>query len=86
MCVKMALIGLLGRPRSIGGLNRMAKKTHVPKLLLLAHALCRGIAVSTPIIQRSFPENTAVLAALAAANAACAALGTELETLRTIGD
>ena len=63
----------------------MARRTHVPKIIRVAHALCRAIAIGTPIIQRYYPEDELVLTLLAAANEACAALGSHLETLRETG-
>lgn len=63
----------------------MARRTHVPKLIKIAHALCAAISIATPIIQRYFPEDETVLTLLAAAQEACAALGVHLETLREAG-
>lgn len=64
----------------------MAKRTGVPSLISIAHELCRLITKFTPVITSLYPSNTALLAALAAANAACAALETELQAVRDIGD
>jgi len=64
----------------------MTKRTYVPSLLFLATRLCRLIARATPIITSTYPGNTALLAALAAANAACATLGEELSKVREYGD
>lgn len=62
----------------------MARRTHVPKLLRIAHALCKAITIATPIIQRYYPEDQTILTLLAAAQEACAALGVHLETLRDV--
>ena len=64
----------------------MTSRTGVPTLLRVAHQLCKYIVKFTPIIQRTYPTNTAILTALAAANTACAALGEELEAIRQYGD
>lgn len=64
----------------------MAKRTGVPTLMKWATFLCRAIAKFTPVIAAAFPENTALLAALAAANTACQQLNAELAQVREYGD
>jgi hypothetical protein len=64
----------------------MSHRTGVPSLIWVARRLCLLVVQFTPVIQRTYPENTALLAALAAANAACSVLGTELEAVREYGD
>jgi len=64
----------------------MARRTGVPTLLTIATKMCQYITKFTPAIVQSYPSNAALLAALAAANAACSALGTELAAVREYGD
>jgi len=52
----------------------------------VAKRLCYLINAFTPVIQKKYPTNAALLAALAAANAACAVLQSELVTVREFGD
>lgn len=51
----------------------------------VARNLCRLITAFTPTIQRLYPSNAALLAALAAANAACAVLQQEVQEQRSPG-
>jgi len=55
-------------------------------MLFIAQRLCALITRYTPIIVTLFPANAALLAALAAANTACAALSQELSAVREYGD
>jgi hypothetical protein len=48
--------------------------------------MCDLIVRFTPTIQSLYPSNAALLAALAAANTACAALHVELSVVREVGD
>lgn len=64
----------------------MARRTGVPSLILVARRMCILIAKFTPIITALYPTNTALLTALAAANAACSALEEELTAVREFGD
>lgn len=50
-----------------------------------AKELCRLVAAFTPVIQRYFPESTALLLALEAANLACGVLAHEIEQVETPG-
>lgn len=53
------------------------RRSGLPSIVKTAHILCRLIVTFTPYITKLYPGNTALLAALAAANAACAVLGEE---------
>lgn len=64
----------------------MARKTGVPSLMWVARRMCDLINRFTPIILQLYPSNTALHAALAAANAACATLHAELAAVREYGD
>lgn len=64
----------------------MARRTGVPSILKIAQELCRLITKFTPVITALYPGNTALLAALAAANAACATLVEEVSAVREYGD
>lgn len=57
----------------------MAQRSGLPSILKHARAMCRFIALFTPTIQRLYGGNAALMAALAAANAACEVLATEIE-------
>jgi hypothetical protein len=63
----------------------VAKRTGVPSLMVVARRMCLLITNFTPVITRLYPNNTALLTALAAANAACAALHAELSEVREYG-
>lgn len=64
----------------------MARRTGIPTLMMIARRMCDLIVRFTPVIQDLYPTNAALLAALAAANAACAALHVELADVREVGD
>jgi len=64
----------------------MAQKTGVPTLLRVANEMCKYVTQFTPVITRLYPDNAALLAALAAANTACAALIAALSAVREYGD
>lgn len=64
----------------------MARRTGVPSLMIVARKMCDLIVRFTPTIQQLYPSNSALLAALAAANAACAVLHMELAEVRETGD
>lgn len=64
----------------------MARRTGVPAMMVVARRLCTLIVKFTPIIQQLYPTNSALMAALAAANAACSALHVELAAVREFGD
>jgi len=63
----------------------MSRRTGVPSLITVAKRMCDLITRFSPIIQRLYPENTALHAALAAANSACAVLHLQLEEVREYG-
>jgi hypothetical protein len=58
----------------------------VPTLAKIANIMCRALAKFSPFIVSQYGDNAALLAALAAAQAACATLDTELEKVRNYGD
>jgi len=64
----------------------MAKVTYVPSLLQAAKLLCGLTARATPTITKYYGENAALMAALSAANVACAALIVQLQLVREYGD
>jgi hypothetical protein len=64
----------------------MARRNGIPTLLSLAQRMCFLVTKFTPIIQAQFPSNAALLAALAAANSACAVLVQEAGAVREFGD
>lgn len=64
----------------------MARRTGVPTLIQVAAQLCKYITKFTPIITQLYPDNEALLAALASANVACAALHAQLAAVRSYGD
>lgn len=64
----------------------MATRTGLPTILEVARNLCRLINKFTLVIEVVYPENTALLAALAAANAACAVLASEVQAQIPLGD
>jgi hypothetical protein len=55
-------------------------------MMAVARRLCQLITDFTPIITQVYGSNAALLAALAAANAACSALHVELAEVREYGD
>lgn len=64
----------------------MASRNGVPTMLKVAKELCRLLALFTPVILKQFPDRPELSAALAAANAACGVLATQLEQVRHLGD
>lgn len=64
----------------------MARRTGIPTILWTAKRLCDLVTRFTPIITQLYPTNTALQAALAAANAACATLVLEADAVREYGD
>jgi len=64
----------------------MARRTGVPAMIKVAQEMCRLIVKFTPVIQTLYGSNAALMAALAAANAACAVLVGELAEVRELGD
>ena len=64
----------------------MATRIGVWTLNVLAKELCRKVAKFSPLITVAFPENADLLAALAAAQVACSALGSETEAVLVYGD
>lgn len=64
----------------------MARRTGIPALMEVARRMCQLITNFTPVIVQLYGNNTALMAALSAANAACAALHEELAQVREYGD
>lgn len=64
----------------------MARRTGIVVIQAIAKRMCQLVATWGATIQTAFPENTALLAALAAANAACALLVSEIEYVRDYGE
>jgi hypothetical protein len=54
--------------------------------MIVARRMCLLITNFTPIITQLYGNNATLMAALAAANAACSALHTELAAVREYGD
>lgn len=48
----------------------------------LAYSMCKALTHFAPLIKNFFPDRTALLAALAAAEAACHELVTQIDTTR----
>jgi hypothetical protein len=57
----------------------MAQRSGLPTILQLAKQLCKFISVWTPVIQKFYGGNAALMAALASANAACAVLAAAID-------
>lgn len=64
----------------------MARRTGMPTMLKVAKRLCGLIADYGDIIAALYPSNAALIAALAAANAACGVLAAELKQQIPVGD
>ena len=58
----------------------------IPTMMIVAKNLCRLIVKYESVIATQFPGNAPLLAALAAANAACGVLAAELALNRDYGD
>lgn len=63
----------------------MAGRTGIPTLIKVARELCRLILLFGPIITRLYPDNSSLLVAMAAAQAACHTFHDELEKVKEIG-
>ena len=62
------------------------KKDGVPPLLKVAGLLCHYLSKFTPFLADKYAGNTALIAALTAASAACQVLELELVKVRDYGD
>jgi hypothetical protein len=62
------------------------QRNGVPSMLKIATKLCQLIVKFTPVLTLQYPTNAALLAALAAANAACSELNAQLALVREYGD
>lgn len=56
----------------------MARRTGLSSLRRIGLEMCKMIAFASPIVERIYPGNTALKAALSAANAACEVLVAEI--------
>lgn len=63
----------------------MAPRSGLWSIRYFGLKMCRYIALFTPVIQRLYPNNGALLAALAAANAACEVLVQEINAQLPVG-
>lgn len=72
------------RPYSI--INMANQRTGLPTIRAVSNRLCNYVTTFTPVITKAFPANAALIAALAAANAACAVLVAEADAQLPIGD
>lgn len=63
----------------------MARKIGFYSIKKAAQEICKYVPLFTPIIQRLYPNNATLLAALATANAACAELVKEITLQETPG-
>jgi hypothetical protein len=66
--------------------SQVKKRDGVPTLLKLAKLSCKALTKFTPYLTVKYSSNPALLAALAAAQGACAVLDNELEKVREYGD
>lgn len=64
----------------------MTTRTYVPTLQKVAKQLCKYVVLGAPVIERQYPGNATLQAALATALAACQLLDVELEDVREYGD
>jgi hypothetical protein len=64
----------------------MARRTGIPTLHNVAMRLCSLLARYSSVITTLYPNNATLLAALAAASAACSTLTNELAKVREYGD
>lgn len=55
------------------------RRTGLTTLMNLARGMCTAVGKFTPFIQAAYPDSTALHAALASANAACAVLAQEAD-------
>lgn len=63
----------------------MAKRTGFYSIRQVAREMCRLITIFSPIIRNLYPANTALQAALAAAQAACEELHKQIDLQDTPG-
>lgn len=62
-----------------------SRRNGVWTLEQISRKMCKYILQFTPLIRKAYPENTAILVALEAANVACMALEAELASLHEGG-
>lgn len=63
----------------------MARRTGLIVLRNLAYRFCKTYPIWASAIERAYPGNSTLKAALDAANAACAVLVDEVEAVRSYG-
>lgn len=63
-----------------------AQRNGLRKARNLAQTLCNTVTFWTPVIQAAFPGNLALMAALSAANAACAQLVEQADSALPSGE
>lgn len=64
----------------------MAQRTGLATIRAIAYRMCQMVATFGPIIERAYPGNAALKAALVAAQAACAVLVDEADGALPVGD
>lgn len=64
----------------------MARRTGLWTIRTIAYQMCRKVTEFTPLISSVYGDNTALIAALAAANAACATLVAAADESLPVGD
>lgn len=64
----------------------MAQRIGLATIRALAFKMCRMISTFGPIIARTYPNNDALMAALAASQAACKVLIMEADAALPVGD
>lgn len=62
--------------------NHIPAKIGFYTIRKLAYGMCKALPKFSPIIRATFPENAALLAALAAAEASCGVLVAEIDNQR----
>lgn len=64
----------------------MAARNGIPSILQVAQRLCQLVVKFTPVLTAQYPGNATLLAALTAANLACAELAAQAALVRQYGD
>jgi len=64
----------------------MAQRIGLATIRALAFKMCRMISTFGPIIERTYPDNAALMAALAASQAACHVLVSQADGALPVGD
>lgn len=66
-------------------MNPVPQRIGFYTLRKLAYGMCKALPAFTPLIRKAYPNNAALLAALAAAEVACHALIEEIDNQATPG-